>query len=150
MLIGPHTAEKIKMQIGAAYRRSVPLTMRAGGIDLVTGMPKSFSVTSDQIYTATSSVTEAIGAAVAEVLERTLPDLAADICEDGIRLIGGGAALFGMGEYLCERTGVSAAPAEDHTHVVAKGVGIAVRNPNLLRASDYEYRTRKNLYSDES
>ncbi len=150
MLIGPHTAEKIKMQIGAAYPRSMPLTMQAGGIDLVTGMPKSFSVTSEQIYAATSPVTETIGAAVAGVLERTLPDLAADICEDGIRLVGGGAALFGLGEYLRERTGVAAAPAEGHAQVVAKGVGIAVRNPNLLRTSDYEYRTRKNLYSDES
>lgn len=150
MLIGPHTAEKIKMQIGAAYSRSMPLTMQAGGIDLVTGMPKSFSVTSEQIYTATSPVTEAIGAAVAGVLERTLPDLAADICEDGIRLVGGGAALFGLGEYLRERTGVAAAPAEGHAQIVARGVGIAVRNPNLLRTSDYEYRTRKNLYSDES
>ena len=150
MLIGPHTAEKIKMQIGAAYSRSMPLAMQAGGIDLVTGMPKSFSVTSEQIYTATSPVTEAIGAAVAGVLERTLPDLAADICEDGIRLVGGGAALFGLGEYLRERTGVAAAPAEGHAQIVARGVGIAVRNPNLLRTSDYEYRTRKNLYSDES
>lgn len=150
MLIGPHTAEKIKMQIGAGYSRSMPLTMQAGGIDLVTGMPKSFSVTSEQIYTATSPVTEAIGAAVAGVLERTLPDLAADICEDGIRLVGGGAALFGLGEYLRERTGVAAAPAEGHAQIVARGVGIAVRNPNLLRTSDYEYRTRKNLYSDES
>lgn len=150
IVIGPHTAEKIKMQIGSAFKRPIPMTMQAGGVDIRTGMPKSFSVTSDQIYEATGELSNSISSAVSQVLEKTLPDLAADIYSDGIILIGGGANMYGFPEHIAEVTGVSAALANESKTQVVRGAGIAVRNPNLLTASDYDHRTRENLFSDET
>lgn len=150
MTIGPHTAEKIKMQIGSAYKRKISMEMQAGGIDLVTGKPRSFSISSDQVYEATSDISDAIVKAVGEVLEHTLPDLAADIYEEGITLLGGGSLMYGLDEHISNVIGVPVHYAEDAAHVIVRGAGIAVRNPNLLKASDYQYRTRQNLYSDET
>lgn len=150
ILIGPHTAEHIKKQIGSATPRAVDITLTVGGVDIVTGMPRAFTVSSSDIYRVTQDITAEIGTAVAKMLENTLPDLAADIADEGIHLIGGGAKMCGFEEFLAARTGVPARLAEFPCECVSKGAGIAVRNPNLLRNADYAYRTRQNLVSDES
>ena len=126
ILIGPHTAENIKKQIGCACRRPVDLTVTFGGVDISTGMPRAFTVSSAEIYDITKDITAEIGSAVVKTMENTLPDLAADIAEDGIRLIGGGAKMYGFEEYLGQVTGASAALAENPQECVAKGAGIAV------------------------
>lgn len=150
VLIGPHTAEHIKKQVGSATRRAVDVTLTVGGVDIVTGMPRAFTVSAGDIYRVTAELTEEIGTAVTKMLENTLPDLAADIADEGIHLIGGGAQMCGFEEYIAARTGVPARLAEFACECVSRGAGIAVRNPNLLRNADYAYRTRQSLISDET
>lgn len=148
--IGPHTAENIKKQIGTATARTMDIAMTVGGIDIISGMPKSLSISSQEIYDATLHITEEIGTALVKTLENTLPDLAADIAEDGIHLVGGGAKMYGFAKYFSKITGVPVVLSDIPTRCVSKGAGIAVRNPGLLRNADFTYRTRQDLISDET
>ena len=112
MLIGERTAEDLKIKIGTAFERTIPVSMDVRGRNLITGLPKNFTVTSD-----------AIAEAVHGVLEKTPPELAADIYERGIVMTGGGSLLYGLDKLIQSRTGIHAMVAEDAVSCVAIGTG---------------------------
>ena len=123
VLIGERTAEEIKINIGAAYRRPEVLTMEVRGRNLVTGLPKTIVVTSDETLEALREPALQIVDAVHNVLERTPPELAADIFDRGIVMTGGGSLLSGLDALIEEKTGINTMTADDPMKVVAIGTG---------------------------
>lgn len=123
LLIGERTAEDIKIKIGTCYKRSEDLSIDVRGRNLVTGLPKTITFTSDETLEALREPTAQIVDAVHNVLEKTPPELAADISDRGIVLTGGGALLHGLEELLEEKTGISTMTAEDPMTAVAIGTG---------------------------
>lgn len=123
LLIGERTAEDIKIQIGTAYHRTEMVSLDVRGRNLVTGLPKTITVTSDETEEALKETTSQIVEAVHSVLERTPPELAADIADRGIVLTGGGALLYGLEELIAEKTGINTITAADPLTAVAIGTG---------------------------
>ena len=123
LLIGERTAEDIKIQIGTAYKRAEDTTMDVRGRNLVTGLPKTITVTSEETMEALHDSTSQIVEAVHSVLEKTPPELAADIADRGIVLTGGGALLHGLEELIEEKTSINTMTAEDPLTAVAIGTG---------------------------
>ncbi len=123
LLIGERTAEDIKIKIGSAYRRPETVAMDVRGRNLVTGLPKTISVTSEETEEALRGTTSQIVEAVHSVLEKTPPELAADIADRGIVLTGGGCLLYGLEELIEEKTGINTMTAEDPMTAVAIGTG---------------------------
>ena len=123
LLIGERTAEDIKIRIGSAYRRPEPISLDVKGRNLVTGLPKTISVTSEETEEALKETTSQIVEAVHSVLEKTPPELAADIADRGIVLTGGGCLLYGLEELIEEKTGITTMTAEDPMTAVAIGTG---------------------------
>lgn len=123
LLVGERTAEEIKIQIGCAYKLPEIQTMEVRGRNLVTGLPKTMTITSDEILDALHDSAMIIVDAVHNVLERTPPELAADIFERGIVLTGGGALLRGLDQLIEERTGINTMIAEEPMTAVAIGTG---------------------------
>lgn len=123
LLIGERTAEDIKIRIGSAYRRSESISLDVKGRNLVTGLPKTISVTSEETEEALKETTSQIVEAVHSVLEKTPPELAADIADRGIVLTGGGCLLYGLEELIEEKTGITTMTAEDPMTAVAIGTG---------------------------
>ena len=123
LLIGERTAEEIKINIGAAYRRPEVLTMEVRGRNLVTGLPKTIVVTSDETLEALREPAMQIVDAVHNVLERTPPELAADIFDRGIVLTGGGSLISGLDALIEEKTGITTMIAEEPLTAVAIGTG---------------------------
>ena len=123
LLVGERTAEEIKINIGCAYPRPEMTTMDVRGRNLVTGLPKTITVTSDEMMEALNEPSSKIVEAVHSVLERTPPELAADIYERGIVMTGGGSLLKGLDELIEEKTGINTIIAEDALTVVATGTG---------------------------
>lgn len=123
LLVGERTAEEIKINIGCAYPRPEMTTMDVRGRNLVTGLPKTITVTSDEMLEALNEPSSKIVEAVHSVLERTPPELAADIYERGIVMTGGGSLLRGLDELIEEKTGINTIIAEDALTVVATGTG---------------------------
>ncbi len=123
LLIGERTAEDIKIKIGSAYRRPETVAMDVRGRNLVTGLPKTISVTSEETEEALRETTSQIVEAVHSVLEKTPPELAADIADRGIVLTGGGCLLYGLEELIEEKTGITTMTAEDPMTAVAIGTG---------------------------
>lgn len=123
LLIGERTAEEIKINIGTCYKRPENITMDVRGRNLVTGLPKTVTVSSDETEEALREVTAQIVDAVHSVLERTPPELAADIADRGIVLTGGGALLHGLEDLIEENTGITTMTAEEPLTAVAIGTG---------------------------
>ncbi|MCR4716164.1 MAG: rod shape-determining protein MreB [Lachnospiraceae bacterium] len=123
LFIGERAAEDIKIQIGTAFPRPEVVTMDVTGRNLVTGLPKTVTVTSDETLEALHDQVALVVDAVHSVLEKTPPMLAADIAERGIVLTGGGALLHGLEELLAEKTGINTMTAEDPLTAVAIGTG---------------------------
>ena len=123
LLIGERTGEDIKIQIGAAYRRPEVLTMEVRGRNLVTGLPKTIVVTSDETLEALQEPAMQIVDAVHNVLERTPPELAADIYDRGIVFTGGGSLIYGLDQLCQEKTGITTMIAEAPLTAVAIGTG---------------------------
>ena len=123
LLIGERTAEEIKINIGSAYRRPEVLTMEVRGRNLVTGLPKTIVVTSEETLEALREPAMQIVDAVHNVLERTPPELAADIFDRGIVMTGGGSLLNGLDQLIEEKTGITTMVAEDPLTAVAIGTG---------------------------
>lgn len=123
LLIGERTAEDIKIKIGSAYRRPETLTIDVRGRNLVTGLPKTITVTSDETEEALREATTQIVEGVHSVLEKTPPELAADIADRGIVLTGGGGLLYGLEELIEQKTGITTMTAEDPMTAVAIGTG---------------------------
>ena len=123
LLIGERTAEDIKIKIGTTYPLVEEETMEVRGRNLVTGLPKTVTVTSSETEEALKETTSQIVEAVISVLERTPPELSADILDRGIVLTGGGALLRGLEELIEEKTGINTMTADDPMKVVAIGTG---------------------------
>ena len=123
LLIGERTAEDIKINIGTCYKRPENITMDIRGRNLVTGLPKVVTVASDETEEAHREVTAQIVDAVHSVLEKTPPELAADIADRGIVLTGGGALLHGLEDLIEENTGITTMTAEEPLTAVAIGTG---------------------------
>ena len=123
LLIGERTAEDIKIKVGSCYPSSEVDSIDVRGRNLVTGLPKTVTVTSEETEEALKETTSQIVEAVHSVLERTPPELTADIAERGIVLTGGGALLRGLEELLESKTGINTMTAEDPMKCVAIGTG---------------------------
>jgi cell shape determining protein, MreB/Mrl family len=126
LLIGDRTAEDIKMNIGSAYKREKEEIMQIKGRDLVTGLPKNITISSSEMREALSDPVSAIVEAVHSLLERTPPELAADIAEKGILMTGGGSLLNGLDKAIQEHTKVPVMVAENSISCVAIGTGIVI------------------------
>lgn len=123
LFIGEDIAEKIKMQIGTACEEADPRTMEVKGRNVITGLPKMATLTSEEIRVALKDATGQIVEAVHGVLEKTPPELAADIVDRGIVLTGGGALLHGMDTLIEQKTGVNTLTVQDAMLVAAVGTG---------------------------
>ena len=123
LLVGERTAEDIKIRIGCCYPRPETETMDVRGRDLVTGLPKTVQATTEDTMEALKEPCNQIVEAIHSVLERTPPELAADIADRGIVLTGGGALLQGLEDLITDRTGINAVTAEDTMMAVAIGTG---------------------------
>ena len=133
LLIGERTAEMIKIEVGTAYETEELLTMEVKGRDLVAGIPKTITVNSDEIREALSEPISAIVDAVRHALERTPPELSADIVDKGIILAGGGALLRNIDVLLREQTGLPVMIADDPISAVVLGSGKALDELRLLK-----------------
>ncbi len=123
LLIGERTAEEIKIQIGTTYPIPEEESMEVRGRNLLTGLPKTVTVTSTETEAALQEATGQIVEAVITILEQTPPELSADVLDRGIVLTGGGAMLRGLEEMIAERTGINTMTAEDPLKAVAVGTG---------------------------
>ena len=123
LLIGDRTAEEVKINVGTCYKRPENISMDVRGRDLMTGLPKTVLITSDETEEALREPTGQIVEAIHAVMEKTPPELAADIADRGIVLTGGGALLHGMEQLIEEKTGITTMTAEDPLSAVAIGTG---------------------------
>ena len=123
LMVGERTAENLKINIGSAYKREEELSMEIKGRDLVTGLPKNLSITSVEMREALDEAVNSIADCVHSVLEKTPPELAADIAEKGIIMTGGGALLNGLDKLIEDATKVPVYVSEDSVSCVAIGTG---------------------------
>ena len=127
--IGERTAEEIKIKIGAAYEGARNLDMEVRGRDMITGMPKNITVKTEGIANAVSESVKKIVACIRRVLDKTPPELSADILDRGIVLTGGGSLLYGLDELIRRETGgIPVIIADDPLSCVAIGTGKALEN----------------------
>jgi rod shape-determining protein MreB len=133
LLIGERTAEQIKIQIGSAYPLDKPLTMEIKGRNLIEGVPRTIVVDDSEIREAISECVAAIVNAIRVALERTPPELSADISDRGIVLTGGGALLRNLDKRIREETGLPVSIAEDPLACVVLGTGKMLTEFKLLR-----------------
>jgi rod shape-determining protein MreB len=132
LLIGERTAELIKMTLGSAYPLDEERTMEIKGRDLVAGIPKTLTISSEEIRDALAEPVSAIVEAVKIALERTPPELSSDIIDKGIVLAGGGALLKNLDIRLKEETGLPITLAEDPLTAVVLGTGKMLSHVDLL------------------
>ena len=134
VLIGERTAEEIKMEIGCVYPRKEDASMEARGRNLETGLPVTIKIKSSEIMEALIEPAMQIVDAVKGVLEKTPPELTADISDRGIYMTGGGSLLYGLDKLLHETTGINVMIAQDAISCVAIGTGKALDNLDALDA----------------
>ena len=140
LYIGERTGEDIKKSIGTAYPREEEVTMECRGRDLVTGLPKTVTITSEEIMEALEEPLNMICEAVHGVLEITPPELAADIGNSGIVLTGGGALLYGLDRKIADRTNMEVRVADDPKSCVAVGTGKALDEIDALQNTSLNRR----------
>jgi rod shape-determining protein MreB len=135
LIIGDQTAEEIKIQIGSALALPEELSMDVRGRDQVAGLPKTIVLTSGEVTEAISEPLGAIVGVVRQTLEKTPPELAADIIDRGMVLTGGGALLRNIDQLLTRETGVPCFVAEHPVACVALGAGRALENYHVMQRS---------------
>jgi len=133
LMVGERTAEDIKMKIGSAYPLEEELTLEVKGRDLVAGLPKTITITSEEIREALQEPVRAILESTKIALERTPPELAADLIEHGIVMAGGGSLLKGLDKLISEETGLPVHIAEDPLTAVANGTGKVLNEIKYLK-----------------
>ena len=146
LLIGERTAEQIKINIGTAHTREDELTMDVRGRNLVTGLPENITINSSEMLEALKECVDQIVSLAHLVLEKTPPELAADISDSGIIMTGGGSLLYGLDKRIEERTGISVRIAEDPLSCVAKGTGESLGALNLLETGGTLPFRRRNKF----
>lgn len=134
LLIGERTAEQLKMEIGSATKMATPKKMDIRGRDMLTGLPKTMNITSDEITEALSDTIASIVDAVKITLEKCPPELSADIIDRGIVLTGGGALLANLDQLLKKETGMPVVVAENALDCVAIGTGLALEHIDLYKS----------------
>ncbi len=138
LLIGERTAELIKQEVGSAYPVEKPLTKEIKGRDLIAGIPKTLTINDTEIREALSECVSTIINAIRVALERTPPELSADISDRGIVLTGGGALLKNLDKRISEETGLPVSLADDPLGCVALGAGKMLSDFALLRRISIE------------
>jgi len=133
LMIGERTAEDIKLRLGSAFPMETELTMEVKGRDLVAGLPKTITISSQEIRDALMEPVSRIVEAVRITLERCPPELSADLVDRGVVLAGGGALLRGLDKLIAEETGLPVHIAEDPLSAVAEGTGKALQEIEFLR-----------------
>jgi len=133
LMIGERTAEEIKIKIGSAYPLDEELTLEVKGRDLIAGLPKMITVTSEEVRESLAEPIGSIVEAVRVTLERTPPELSADLIDRGIVLAGGGSLLRGLDKLLAEETGLPVHVAEDALTAVALGTGKVLTEIKYLK-----------------
>jgi rod shape-determining protein MreB len=136
VMIGERTAEELKINIGTVYPRESEVTMDIRGRNLVSGLPKTITVTSSELLEALDEPVSDIIEAVHSVLERTPPELAADISDRGIVMTGCGSLVYGLDKLLSSKTGIDVIIADDAVSCVALGTGKTLDNLDLLKGSN--------------
>jgi rod shape-determining protein MreB len=133
MDIGYRTAENIKLEIGSAYPMEEEVTMDIKGRDTISGLPRATVMSSEEVREALRGPVDHIANAVKTVLERTVPELASDLLEYGMVMVGGGSLLRGLDKFLAEETGMAVRIAEDPLTAVARGTGILLENLDIYK-----------------
>jgi len=133
LAIGDRTAEEIKLQMGSAWPREEELTADIRGRDLISGLPRTIQLTTEHVREAVAETVAAIVDAVRTTLDKTPPELAADIMHDGITVTGGGALLDGLDRRLAHETGMPIRIADEPLYSVVIGSGRALENIDAMR-----------------
>ncbi|HON43223.1 MAG TPA: rod shape-determining protein [Bacillota bacterium] len=133
LMIGERTAEEIKKTVGSAYPIQQEETMEARGRDIVNGLPKTVTISSSEIQQALSDTVSEIVNAVRSTLEKTPPELSADVIDKGIAMTGGGSMLRGLDRLLSDATGMPAYLTEDPLTCVVRGAGLVVEHLDTYR-----------------
>ena len=133
LMVGERTAEEIKIKIGSAYPLEEEMSMEVKGRDLVAGLPKTVTITSEEIRESLQEPLRAIVEVTKISLERTPPELAADLIEHGIVMAGGGSLLRGLDKLISEETGLPVHIAEDPLTAVAEGTGRILNEIHYLK-----------------
>ena len=139
LLIGERTAEAVKMEVGSAYPLDKPLTMDIKGRNLIEGVPRTISINDSEIREALGECVATIINAIRVALERTPPELSADISDRGIVLTGGGALLKNLDKRIREETGLPVSIADDPLASVVLGTGRMLSDFRLLRKISIDY-----------
>jgi rod shape-determining protein MreB len=132
LLIGERTAEEIKMEIGSAFPTGEEKTMEVRGRDIVAGLPKTMTITSEEIRDALQEVVSSIVEAVRVTLANCEPELAADLVDRGIVLSGGSSQLRGLDKLIAQQTGLPVTLADDPLSAVAEGTGVVMSELDFL------------------
>lgn len=136
IMIGERTAEELKITVGTAFPREEQVKVEVRGRNLISGLPKTLEVNSDEMLEALSEPVSAIADAVHSVLERTPPELSADISDRGIVMTGGGSLLNGLDQLIGKRTGIPVYVAQDAISCVAIGTGKSLEHIDILDDAD--------------
>ena len=142
VMIGERTAEDLKINIGSVYPRVQKLEMDVRGRDLSSGLPVNLTVNSDDILEALTEPAMMVVEAVLSVLEKTPPELSADISDRGIYMTGGGCLVYGFDKLIQEKTGISVMIAEESVSCVAIGTGKALNDEAMLAKLDAQRRVK--------
>ena len=149
LLIGERTAEELKINIGSARMRGVRLEIDACGRSLVSGLPRAVSVNSEEMIEALSEPLRALVNDLHRIIERTPPELASDIFDEGITLSGGGAQLFGLAEEISEQLGIRTTLADEADLCVAHGLSALIDDPDRYENIDLISGGRSDLGRNE-
>lgn len=133
LLIGERTAENVKIAVGSAFPSDIKETMEIKGRNLLNGLPENINITSDEIGEALAEPLSHVVDAIKTTLEKTPPELAADIIDQGITLAGGGALIKGLDKLICRETGMPVYIAENPLDCVAAGTGRVLEETDKLR-----------------
>jgi rod shape-determining protein MreB len=133
LMIGERTAEEIKITMGSAYPVGEETTMEVKGRDQVAGLPKTLTITSEEIREALQEPVSSIVDGIRFTLERCPPELSADLVDRGMVLAGGGALLRGLDKLIAEQTGLPVHVADDPLSAVAEGTGVVLNELDFLR-----------------
>ena len=145
LLVGERTAEEMKKQIGCVFPKDEEETMDVKGRCLLTGLPKVVTVSSTEMMDAFEEPVERIMEAIHSVLERTPPELVADVSTNGIIMTGGGSLVYGFDKLVTARTGIHTTVADDAISCVVLGTGKSLDSLNAMQDGTMNLRRRKQM-----